>query len=340
MHTDDFDYTLPDDLIARYPATQRDGSRLLVSRAGRAPEHRQFVDLPSLLTGDELIVVNDTRVLRARVQGTRHESGGKVELLFVRADGAPRRWIALTRANRPLRPGAVVDLPAGASAEVCSRRTDGAALLDLQGVGDDVPSWLQQHGELPLPPYLKRPAEASDTDRYQTVFAARDGAIAAPTAGLHFTSEIMDALRNLGCQVSRVTLHVGPGTFRPVTVDDPREHLLDPEHYEIPKETAEAVASGRPLLAVGTTVVRTLEHAARAGEGTVQAGPGIADLLLLPGDELRVVDRLLTNFHLPRSSLLMLVCVLAGIRRTLAAYREAVDRQYRFYSYGDATLWL
>ncbi len=338
MRTDDFDYTLPDDLIARYPAERRGGSRLLICRAG-ALEHRRFDELPEVLTGEEVVVVNDTRVLSARVLGRRARTGGKVEVLFVRPDGAPDRWVALTRCNSALRPGAVVNLPGGASVEVEDRREDGSALLALSGVGADVPSWLRAHGAIPLPPYLKREAEELDSDRYQTVFAQADGAVAAPTAGLHFTEEIADSLRALGCRIERVTLHVGPGTFRPVTVDDPRRHSLDPEIYEIPEATANAVASGRPVLAVGTTVVRALEHAGRVGDGVVAAGPGVADLLLLPGDELRVVDQLLTNFHLPKSSLLMLVCALAGVQHVLAAYRTAVAEGYRFYSYGDATLW-
>lgn len=348
LRTDEFDFELPDSLIARYPAEQRDGSRLLVSRQdGASPEHRMFTELPSLLSGDELIVVNDTRVLQARVFGRRAGSGGKVELLFVRpqAPQAPQgRWLALARANRPLRPGAVVDLPGGASAEVVDRRDDGCAVVALDSVGDDVPAWLRRHGELPLPPYLKRAAEPSDVDRYQTMFAHSDGAVAAPTAGLHFTPATLQALTDAGCHLSRVTLHVGPGTFRPVTVDDPRGHVLDPEMYDVPEVTAQAVGGalrqGRRVLAVGTTVVRALEHAFRVGDGAVRPGPGVADLLLLPGDPLNVVDALLTNFHLPRSSLLMLVSALAGTERVRLAYREAVARQYRFYSYGDATLWL
>ena len=340
LRTDDFDFELPDGLIARYPAERRDGSRLLVSRPAGGAEHRRFPDLPELLTGDELIVVNDTRVLQARVFGRRAGTGGKVELLFVRPNGAAGRWVAMTRSNRPLRAGAVVDLPGGASAEVTARREDGAAVVALDGVGADVPGWLREHGALPLPPYLRREAEDSDSERYQTVFAAADGAVAAPTAGLHFTEELAGALRGRGCEIAPITLHVGPGTFRPVTAADPREHVLDPELYEVPEATAAALRSGRRILAIGTTVVRTLEHAARVGEGTVAAGPGVADLLLLPGDRFAVVDRLLTNFHLPRSSLLMLVCALAGTERTLAAYRAAVDEGYRFYSYGDATLWL
>jgi S-adenosylmethionine:tRNA ribosyltransferase-isomerase len=339
LRTDDFDYDLPPGLIARYPAPTRGGSRLLVSPRQGRPEHRRFDELSSLVTGDELVVVNDTRVLRARVFGRRAGSGGKVEMLFVRPDG-PDRWIAMTRANGALRPGAVVDLPGGASAEIVDRREDGAAVVALDGIGDDVPRWLEAHGALPLPPYLNRQAEESDVDRYQTIFAASDGAVAAPTAGLHFTEKILESLRDRGCLIERVTLHVGPGTFRPVTVDDPRQHALDPESYVIPEATAAALSAGRPVLAVGTTVVRALEHAYRVGQGAVASGPGVADLLILPGDPLSVVDRLLTNFHLPRSSLLMLVCALAGTERTLAAYAAAVADQYRFYSYGDATLWL
>ncbi len=340
MRTDDFDYHLPEGLIARWPAPRRDASRLLVSRLGEAAEHRRFDDLPDLLTGEEVVVVNDTRVLPARVFGRKAGGGGRVELLFVRQRETPRQWIAMTGSNRPLRPGAVVELDGGASVQVRARLADGSALLDLDGLGDDVPGWLRTHGELPLPPYLERAAEPEDEDRYQTMFAQRDGAVAAPTAGLHFTPEVMDRITARGCLVRHVTLHVGPGTFRPVTTDDPRQHVLDPERYEIPKDTARALQEERPVLAVGTTVVRALEHAASVGEGAVRPGPGVADLLMLPGARPKVVAGLLTNFHLPRSSLLMLVCALAGTARTLAAYQEAVARQYRFYSYGDATLWL
>lgn len=263
-----------------------------------------------------------------------------MELLFVRQEETPRRWIAMTGSNRPLRPGAVVELAGGASAQVRARLADGSAQLDLDGLGDDVPAWLRTHGALPLPPYLGRAAEPEDEDRYQTIFAQRDGAVAAPTAGLHFTPEVMDRITARGCLVRHVTLHVGPGTFRTVTTDDPRQHVLDPERYEIPEDTARALQEERPVLAVGTTVVRALEHAAGVGEGAVRPGPGVADLLMLPGAPPKIVAGLLTNFHLPRSSLLMLVCALAGTARTLAAYREAVARRYRFYSYGDATLWL
>ncbi len=343
MHTADYDYALPEAQIARHPAPRRDASRLLVvERAGGLRRHLGFSDLPDVLSGDELLVVNDTRVLHARVLGRRLPGGGRVELLLVRPAGDG--WLALGRASRPLRAGARLQLPGDVEAEVRGRAGDGLLRLTLAGTRD-VPAWLAAHGAVPLPPYLRREAEAADAERYQTVYAARDGAVAAPTAGLHFTPELLDALRSRGSRIVSLTLHVGPGTFTPVRTDDPRQHRLEPEHYEIPEETASALAAarqeGRPVLAVGTTVVRTLEHAAsRPAGGPVPAGPGLADLLILPGHRFSVVDRLLTNFHLPRSSLLMLVCALAGRETTLSAYAEAVARGYRFYSYGDATLWL
>ena len=332
MRTSDYDYLLPDDLIARYPADRRDASRLLVSDHSGSVRHQRFDDLPGLLTGEEVIVVNDTRVLPARVLGRRAGSGGRVELLFVRPID-DRCWVALTRSNRPLRPGARIELPDDVRALVRARQDDGAAEIEIEGLQGTILAWMHRHGALPLPPYLRREAEEADADRYQTVFAAREGAVAAPTAGLHFTTELVQALEDRGCLIRSLTLHVGPGTFRPVTAEDPRQHHLDPEWFDIPGDTADAVASDRPVLAVGTTVVRALEAAQRGQRG-------IADLLLLPGDELRVVDKLLTNFHLPRSSLLMLVSALAGRDRVLDAYAIAVEHRYRFYSYGDATLWL
>ena len=343
MRTADFDFELPEASIARYPAARRDASRLLVvERTTGRRRHLRFADLPGVLSGDELLVLNDTRVLHARVCGRRLPGGGRVELLLVRPDGDG--WLALGRASRPLRSGSRLELPGEVAAEVRGRGPDGLLHVGFEGV-DDVPAWLGVHGQVPLPPYLRREAEAVDHERYQTVYAARDGAVAAPTAGLHFTDELLAEVRARGCRTATLTLHVGPGTFRPVRVSDPTGHQLEPEHYEIPAATAEALAlaraEDRPVLAVGTTVVRALEHAAaRAGDAPLAAGPGVADLLILPGYRLSVVARLLTNFHLPRSSLLMLVCALAGRETTLAAYEDAVARGYRFYSYGDATLWL
>jgi len=341
VRTDDFDYDLPDEQIARYPTARRDGSRLLVVEAERRRDLR-FSELAEVLSGDELLVVNDTRVLHARVRGRRLPGGGRVELLMVRPDDGAGGWLALGRTSRPMRAGHRLALPGDVEAEVTGRSDDGLLRLMLTGC-DDVVRWLEAHGEVPLPPYLRRDAEPEDGERYQTVYAASDGAVAAPTAGLHFTSELLGALRDKGCDVAPLTLHVGPGTFSPVRVDDPRQHALDAEHYEVPPPTAlalaAAMAAGRPILAGGTRVVRALEHAA-AADGSVHAGPGLADLLVLPGYRFAVVDRLLTNFHLPRSSLLMLVAALAGTDRTLSAYREAVAAGYRFYSYGDATLWL
>jgi S-adenosylmethionine:tRNA ribosyltransferase-isomerase len=344
VRTADFDYELPEELIARHPAEARDAARLLVvDRATEKMRHLTFVDLPEVLRGDEVVVLNDTRVLPARLHGRRLPGGGHVELLLVRpTEEGP--WVALGRANKPLRPGTEIELPGNAGATVVQRKEDGSIVIALQGA-DDVPAYLRAHGSVPLPPYLGRKPIPEDGERYQTVYAANDGAVAAPTAGLHFTPAVLDALRSRGCHVVTVTLHVGPGTFRPLTTEDPRDHRLDPEDHEIPEATADAVelarAEGRPVLAVGTTVVRTLEHvAAHDPEGRVRAGRGRADLLIHPGRPPKVVSRLLTNFHLPRTSLLLLVSALAGRELVFEAYAEAVRRRYRFYSYGDATLWL
>lgn len=349
MRTSDFDYELPDALIARHPAAQREDARLLVThRHNGAQQHLTFRQLPEVLSGDELLVVNDTRVLPARLFGRRKPTGGRVELLLVRPAEEPHshRWVAMGRSNRPLKPGAVVELTDCATAEVCERHADGSLTLEFSDLPtESVSGYLKAHGQLPLPPYLRRDPVAEDRIRYQTVYAAEDGAVAAPTAGLHFSAELLDTLRAKGCELASLTLHVGPGTFRPVSVDDPREHRLDPERYEIPVATSQAVArakaEGRRVLAVGTTVVRALEHAAAGSlDATLPAGSGQADLLIMPGYRLRVVDCLLTNFHLPRSSLLMLVAAFHDRRSLLETYRNAVSRGYRFYSYGDSTLWL
>jgi S-adenosylmethionine:tRNA ribosyltransferase-isomerase len=370
LRTEDFDYFLPPDRIAAIPAHRRDESRLMVMpRGGRTPcEDAHFHDLARFLPPRSLLVVNDTRVLAARLRA-RKPTGGAVALLLTRsisagpADGRAaagfaeafdETWEALARGlgNAPVGFALDIDGPADAPsvrATLLKRAGDGRFVLRLEGTGaPSLASILDRIGEVPLPPYIEaarreRGASAvNDRERYQTVYASAPGAVAAPTAGLHFTEARLAELRAGGHEIAAVTLHVGPGTFRPVKADDPREHRMDEERYAIPVETARAIAraraEGRPIVAVGTTVVRTLEAAARVHDGVVEPGPGATDLYLLPGDEFTVVTGLVTNFHLPRSTLLMLVCAFAGTAPVLRAYEEAVARGYRFYSYGDAML--
>jgi S-adenosylmethionine:tRNA ribosyltransferase-isomerase len=331
-------------------------------RDGRSPnDHAHFRDLPGYLPPRSLLVLNDTRVLAARLRGFK-TTGGAFELLLTRGistqrqgDGFREVWEALGRGLQSLPVGCVLDLSREGqrlSATILERREEGRFLVALEGGGaPSLLAVLDRVGEVPLPPYIeaaRREAQSQghaavdDRVRYQTVYADAPGAVAAPTAGLHFTEALLAELRAAGHETATVTLHVGPGTFRPVKTDDPRAHRMDEERYVIPAATAQAIAraraEGRPVIAVGTTVVRTLEASARAHGGNVVAGEGATDLYILPGDAFAVVDGLVTNFHLPQSTLLMLVCAFAGTERVLATYREAVERGYRFYSYGDSTL--
>ena len=340
----DFDFELPDEAIAQRPAP-RGESRLLVLDAQGAERHRRVRDLPALLRPDDLLVVNDTRVLPARLFGKRLPSGGRVELLLAERHGE-REWDALLKPGRRARPGTRIELSEELSAEVVARGEDGRFRLRFSA---PVEPHLERLGHVPLPPYIHRPDEAADRERYQTVYAREPGAIAAPTAGLHFDEALLAALAARGVERAAVTLHVGLGTFKPVTAELVHEHRMDAERYVISEATAAALrrarVEGRRVVAVGTTVVRALESAAatHAAESTadadeVPAGAGRSSLFIYPGFRFRVVDALLTNFHLPRSTLLMLVCAFAGRERVLAAYREAVEGGYRFYSYGDAML--
>jgi S-adenosylmethionine:tRNA ribosyltransferase-isomerase len=336
----DYWFELPPAQIAQRPEPRRDGARLLHVGADGALADRRFAELIDLLPPAAVVVVNDTRVIPARVLATR-PTGGGVELLFVEPDPThgPSAWRCLARARRPLRAGQELvvgphrlAIRAGRGAD----RDDTAITVDAPA---DVLGFLAAHGAVPLPPYIERAAEGADADRYQTVYARTPGAIAAPTAGLHMTTAILDELAARGHTLARVTLHVGLGTFAPVRADDVREHRMHRERYDVPAETAALVGSGRPVVAVGTTVVRTLEAAATA-DRTVAAGPGETHLFIHPGagHRFRVVDHLVTNFHLPESTLLMLVCAFAGTAPVLAAYRHAVAAGYRFFSYGDAML--
>lgn len=332
LRTSDFDYDLPPEAIAQHPG-ERGESRLLV--LGRTTGERRFAELPDLLDPGDLLVVNDTRVIPARLRA-RRPTGGRVEILLVEREESASWW-CLLRPGRRLPPGAPLVVEGGPSARV-EGRADGRFRLTFE---QPIEPLLKEIGETPLPPYIDRPVEPRDRERYQTVYAARPGAVAAPTAGLHFTPALLAALERRGIRQASLTLHVGPGTFRPVKAENPEEHVLDSERFEIPEATAEAVAAtrrnGRRVVAVGTTVVRSLETAATS-DGLVTAGAGRTGLYIRPGYGFRVVDRLITNFHLPRSTLLILVCAFAGRNRVLDAYRQAVGSGFRFYSYGDAML--
>ena len=366
LRTSDFDYRLPPEQIATHPSARREDARLLrLDRFRGTLNHAHFREIAGLLPPRALVVLNETKVFPARLRGSK-PSGGAVELLLTRmvgeapsatdgsGDSHAELWEALAKnvgrdADLELR------FATGVTARVLERLGDGRVRLRFEGLGgESLMARLDEIGEVPLPPYIeaarKRESrdatatEAADGDRqrYQTVYAAAPGAVAAPTAGLHFTPQLLDGLVAAGHEIVRLTLHVGPGTFRPVKTEQPAEHVMDEERYDIPEATARAVnaarASGRPVVAIGTTVVRALESAMRDGGGEVRSGRAATTLFLTPGAEFRVVTDLVTNFHLPRSTLLMLVAAFAGRERVLDAYRAAIDAGYRFYSYGDAML--
>ncbi|HWA56764.1 MAG TPA: tRNA preQ1(34) S-adenosylmethionine ribosyltransferase-isomerase QueA [Gemmatimonadales bacterium] len=333
LQTSDFDYTLPPELIAQEPTAERGASRLLVVGSGFTDA--TFTDLPALVPAGDLLVLNTTRVRHARFLGTR-ESGAPAEVLLIHP-GTGDHWIAIGKPGSALRPGKRIAIAPGAFIETVAVLDEGYREVRFVGITADAA--MHTAGRLPLPPYIERDPTADDETRYQTVYAEREGSVAAPTAGLHFTPDILRALEQKGVEIARLDLEVGPGTFKPVEVDDPSKHPMHPEWFEIPEATADAIARlrrrGGKLWAVGTTVVRSLESAARK-DGTVEPGRRETRLLITPGYRFRVVDRLITNFHLPRSTLLMLVSAFGGRDRILAAYRHAVEQRYRFYSYGDA----
>jgi S-adenosylmethionine:tRNA ribosyltransferase-isomerase len=353
MLISDFDYELPDELIAQEPLAERDASRLLVLDRARASwRDSVFSQLPAQLGEGDHLVVNNTRVFPARLVGRREPSGGRVEL-FLLAEREPCVWEALARPARRLARGQEVSFGGGRlRAEIIDARDDGQRTIRFDCAGD-FHALLEEIGQVPLPPYIKR-ADATgasgdstrqrtaDRERYQTIYAERRGAIAAPTAGLHFTPRVLEALRARGVSVTEITLHVGYGTFAPVRVNDLSEHAVAAERYEITPEAAatlnEARARGRRIVAVGTTTVRALESATDALHGRLNAGAASATLTITPGYRFKTVDALVTNFHLPRSSLLVLVASFAGRELTLDAYRHAVAARYRFYSYGDCML--
>jgi S-adenosylmethionine:tRNA ribosyltransferase-isomerase len=339
---DDFDYPLPPEAIAQRPLDDRAASRLLVlERASGALSHRTFHELPELLRPGDLVVVNRSRVFPARLRGTR-PGGGAAEVLLVRDLGGDR-WEALVRPGRRLKPGSRVLVQGALEVELGPDppHPDGRRQVALRAASGTVASALERLGRVPLPPYIRRPDDPADRARYQTIFAREPGSVAAPTAGLHFTPELVDRLAAASIEVADVVLHVGPGTFRPVEAADVRDHTVPAERYLLPEDTARAVARARArggrVVAVGTTTTRVLEWAARS-DGALAPGSGETALVIVPGFAFRAVDALVTNFHLPRSSLLLLVCAFAGRERVLAAYQEAVLKGYRFYSYGDAML--
>lgn len=348
MRVERFAYDLPPELVAQEPAAEREHARLMVL-GETGVLHTQVKDLAEYIPAGSLLVLNDTKVIRARILGTKEASGGKAEIFLVRRDTSPtdsgvERWRAMARSSKPTRPG--------------TRIVSGALAIEVEGVAEDglfvvrlssrepgvsVEAALRESGRVPLPPYIKRELRKEDEERYQTVFARAEGAVAAPTAGLHLTLDLLARLEKRGCEVAKCTLHVGLGTFQPVTAEDLDDHAMHSEWFEIPEATVDAVARarqrGKDVVAVGTTVVRALESAADpARDGHVLPRAEETRILIQPGYRFRVVDRLLTNFHLPKSTLLALVSAFAGTERVLDAYREAVAQRYRFFSYGDAML--
>jgi S-adenosylmethionine:tRNA ribosyltransferase-isomerase len=332
----DFDFELPPELIAQHPAAERSASRLLDGR-GRMPADRVFRDLPGLLQAGDLLVFNDTRVIKARLFGEK-SSGGAVQALVERVL-AGNEVLAHLRASKSPKAGSVVRFAAAFDAEVLGRAGADEALFHLRFPADPF-VLMQQHGHVPLPPYITHDDAAEDEARYQTVFAARPGAVAAPTAALHFDEALLQALQDRGIGRAAVTLHVGAGTFQPVRTENLAEHRMHAEWFEVGAATVQAIAATRAaggrIVSVGTTTLRALESAAR--DGTLRAGSAETDIFITPGFEFKVVDQLVTNFHLPKSTLLMLVSAFAGHEQVRALYRHAIEARYRFFSYGDAML--
>jgi S-adenosylmethionine:tRNA ribosyltransferase-isomerase len=351
LHASDFEYELPPELIAQRPTGRRGESRLLVLRRtvggsggreigganARPCEDRRFAELPDLVPAGDLLVVNSSRVRHARFLG-RRPSGAPAEVLLIHP-AAGDAWVALGQPGSALRPGKRVEIGPGVVIETLEVLPGGNRVVRFLGATAE--EAMARYGRLPLPPYITRDPEAVDEERYQTVYAEREGSVAAPTAGLHFTPALLDALRAKGVVIGTLDLEVGPGTFKPVEVEDLDRHRMHPERYAISEELAGEIAQtrrrGAAVWAVGTTVVRALESSALP-DGLVRPGSDETTLFIRPGFRFEVVDRLLTNFHLPRSTLLMLVCTFGGVERVLAAYHHAVERRYRFYSYGDAML--
>jgi len=361
VNVSDFDFELPEELIAQHPPAERGGSRLIVfDRATKQAQHTMFAQLPSHLTQGDLLVVNNTRVFPARLLGHREPTGGAVECLLIRrlgvgelgvgiseasSGGTAEVWEALMHPGQKLKPGAQVRFERGGATligEVLGRHFYGRRSIRLEAPGGEaVTDLIERIGLVPLPPYIKRGDDASDRDRYQTVYAHMSGSVAAPTAGLHFTQPLLDELASRGIERTTLTLHVGYGTFKPVRVDRVEDHEVDPERYVVSREAADALTRAkrdrRRIVAVGTTTTRALESLIVV-EGIVRPGEGETRLFIRPGHRFELVSGLVTNFHLPKSSLLILTAAFAGREEILAVYRDAVQRRYRFYSYGDAML--
>ena len=337
LQLSDFDFELPEDLIAQSPAEDRDRSRLLImDRRTGAVSHRVFSDIEVLLVPGDLLVLNDTKVFPCRIPAKK-PGGGKAEIFLLEEKGL-NLWHALVRGG--IDGGKRAAVADGIEAEVIGEAGEGVKLVRFFGV-PDIRAKLDELGRTPLPPYIKREPVAGDIGRYQTVYARSEGAVAAPTAGLHFTPALLQRLRDRGVEAAMITLHVGPGTFQPVRAKNITEHRMHPERFAVPVDAARQIerarSDGRRIIAVGTTSMRTLETAAQ-DDGSVHAGEGSSELFIYPGYRFRVVDGMITNFHLPKSTLLMLVAAFAGRENTLKAYRTAIEQRYRFYSYGDAML--
>jgi len=332
MKVSDFDFVLPEHLIAKQPLQQRDASRLL--HVNQALQDMLTSDLPQLVQQGDVWVINDTKVIPARLMGKK-ESGGKVEVLLLEPQGADNVWSAWGKSNKPLSENTIIHFSESFSGKVLSR--DGKN-IEIQLMADDVGQAIETHGHMPLPPYINRPDSEADKQRYQTVFAKHKGAVAAPTAGLHFTPELMAKMKQAGATFVHITLHVGPGTFQPMQVDNTNDHIMHEEAYIISEQAAatinQAKTNGNRIVAVGTTSLRTLEAASQSG--TLEAGSNRTDIFITPGYKFKITDALLTNFHLPKSTLLMLVSALAGQDAIKQAYDHAITNNYRFYSYGDA----
>lgn len=338
MQLADFDFDLPEHLIAQHPPAERGGSRLLAALPGQPPQDSRFADLPDWLSPGDVLVFNNTKVMKARLFGQK-ASGGRIEALVERVVDA-ETVLAHVRSSKSPKPGAELCFEGGVRAVMQERAGELFCLRFVLSGSQTVYDILERHGHLPLPPYIERPAGADDDERYQTVYAKHQGAVAAPTAGLHFTEALLVRLAERGIETAEVTLHVGAGTFQPVRVENIAEHTMHSEWYRISEDTVQAVAAaqarGNRVWAVGTTSLRCLESA--AASGSLRAGEGDTDIFITPGYRFRVVDGLITNFHLPKSTLLMLVSAFSGMEHIRRTYRHAIEQQYRFFSYGDAML--
>lgn len=356
MQVNDFDYTLPTELIAQTPTEKRDDCRLMmVNRATGEISHRHFYDILDYLSEGDCLILNDSRVLPARLYGTKRGTGAKIEFLLIKriqdAKGPDGRridgdvWETMVRPGRRLKPGDWVDFRDNFAAEILDYGKDGTRIVLFHYTGIFMER-LEEAGTIPLPPYIERPAEAADRENYQTVYSHYNGSVAAPTAGLHFTEELLRRAEAKGIRLAYVTLHVGIGTFRPVKAEQVEDHTMHVEEYTVPQQAADIInetkQQGGRIVAVGTTSIRTVESAAIEEDGTwkVKAGSGSTGIFIYPGYQFKVVESLITNFHLPKSTLLMLISALYDREKILAAYQEAIDKRYRFFSYGDAMLLL